>query len=123
MKESRVARVAGMTNARMIARPFDELVRLAFVGGKPKRVERVRALPTFVPSHPLNGLGRLHVRILALLAKRSLTSRQLSLKLGHAYDATAATMSALSRDGIVVVEGEARGPTGQRCRVYGLKAQ
>lgn len=97
---------------------WGELVRLATVPRK-VRLERIRALPTFVPAYPLKGLGRLHVRILALLAKRSLTSREVSEKLGHAYDATAATMSALSRDGLVLVVGEARGPTGQKCRVYG----
>jgi hypothetical protein len=108
------------------ARPFDALVALAFRRrGRP--VAASVAIWTDSERHEvwraprLKGMGRLHVRILACLRKSGpQTSRQVARAVDHSYDCTAATLSAMERDELVVVVDRVSGPTGMPARRYAV---
>lgn len=105
--------------------PWTELLRLSTLKMAPvsrsrEYERRSRSRLAFVPTHPLRGGGRLQVRILRVLRAGPATGNQVAKMIGHAYDCTAATLSAMLRDGIIEVAGKTRGPTGQPCRLYGV---
>lgn len=95
--------------------PWSELVRLS---SEPRRRRRLRGTAPR-PQYPLRGLGRMQVRVMAVLRTHEATSRQVSVELQHSYDATCAILSALLRDGLIAQCGTTRGPTKQKCRLYG----
>jgi len=110
----------------MNARPFDALVALAMrKRGRP--ADASVAIWSDSERHEvwraprLKGVGRLHVRILACLKARGpMTSRSVARVIDHSYDCTAATLSAMERDELVVVVDRVSGPTGMPARRYAV---
>jgi hypothetical protein len=99
--------------ARVGARPFDMLVSLAmrYRGGHRYVAERWN----------IAGGGRIHARIFRCLRSGPMTSRQVARAIEHSYDATAAMMSVLRRNGVLRVVDKASGPTGMPASRYALR--